>query len=472
VSIILAGIAVLISGYLVPADTTADAVLGQVDFATNAVNQPGGTPAADNLSLLNAAGIAVSSTGRLYISDPNNHRVLSWPNAATLVTGQSADMVFGQPGFTSSTPNNGGLSAGSLFLPQGLSVDEFGHLWVADAFNNRVLRFNDPPNDATPTTADLVIGQPDFTHNDQNLGNGDHGTGVALQDGLQFPGGVIVRWPDVFVADSGNSRVLHYNAPLANKPFADRVFGQYGDFTCRAKNNDGSCNNGCCASVDNLYNPIGLALDHVGRLYVADWFNNRILRFNNPLTSSSPDGVRGQSDFISNASDNGGLDHGLQLPIALTFDQSGRLYVADSGNNRVLVYFHPLTAIIPDAVLGQVGSLFGEDPNHGLGPAQTDANGLFGPVGIAIDGPQNCYVADVNNNRGLRFDRPFELVGDLNCDDVVDNNDVAAFCLALLDPVSYQVAHPGCPILRADVNMDGQINGRDVAAFVTLLLQP
>src|SRR5688572_12943313 len=49
-------------------DTTADAVLGQPDFAQNGANQPAGTPTASNLALSNAAHLAVAPTGRLYVS--------------------------------------------------------------------------------------------------------------------------------------------------------------------------------------------------------------------------------------------------------------------------------------------------------------------------------------------------------------------------------------------------------------------
>lgn len=451
-------------------DDSADAVLGQSDFVSNMANAPGGTPTASNLAMSNAAHLALSSSGRLYISDPDNNRVLSWPDAASFANGASADMVFGQPDFTSDAPNNGGVSAGSFYLPQGVTVDEGGHLWATDAFNSRVLKFNDPTTDATPTLADLVIGQPDFVSNQQNLGNGEHGTDVALPDGLQFPGRVIVRGADVYIADSGNSRVLHYDYPTTNKPFADRVFGQYGDFTRRAKNNDGFGNNGTSASADNLYNPIGLALDGEGRLYVADWANHRILRFDDPLGSTTPIAVYGQPDFVGSAFDNGGPAQGLQLPIDLALDAGGNLYVADSGNNRILVYRSPLTNNLPGIVFGQLGSLTAQDPNHGLGFFTADVEGLFGPTGVALDDSRNVYIADTNNNRALRLDDPLRLPGDLDCDGDVDFVDGELLATALTDFTAYQAAAPGCDPANSDVNSDGMTNGLDVAAFVDLVL--
>lgn len=452
-----------------PLDTTADAVLGQPDFTANIPNQPVGLPTGNNLSISNAAHVAVGPDGRLYVSDSDNNRVLSWPDAGAFANGDPADMVIGQPDFFSSLPNNGGVSASSFFLPQGLAVDEAGNLWVTDAFNSRVLKFNNPLTDATPTEADLVIGQPDFVSNAQNLGNGENGPDVALQDGIQFPGRVVVRGDDVYVADSGNSRVLHYTAPTANKPFADLVFGQFGDFTRRAKNNDGLGVNGCCASIDNLFNPIGLALDAEGNLYIADWNNHRVLRYDSPMTTdTTADAVFGQPDFVSRATDNGGVANGLQLPIDLAFDRWGNLYVADSGNNRLLRYDNPQLDNAADGVFGQLGSFLTEAPNHGLGFFITDADGLFGPTGMAFDAADNLYVVDTNNQRVLRFDTPFSSAGDLNCDGVTDVADTALFALALTDPVAFSSTN--CDISRGDLNFDGDVNGSDIDLFVFLLI--
>ncbi len=60
--------------------------------------------------------------------------------------------------------------------------------------------------------------------------------------------------------------------------------------------------------------------------------------------------------------------------------------------------------------------------------------------------------------------------GDLNCDDIVDFNDVALFAQALADPEEHIELQPGCPILRADFNDDGEIDGRDTSGFVSCLL--
>lgn len=474
--LILSCVLVIVAGgslYASTGDTTADAVLGQPGFEESLPNQPDGSPTSSNLSLSNAAHLAVGPTGRLYVADTDNNRILSWPSAAGFTNGAAADMVIGQPDFVSSLPNNGGVSASALFLPQGLCVDEWGNLWVADAFNSRVLRFDNPETGATPFAADMVIGQPDFLSSAPNLGQGFTEVDAASADSLCFPGRVLVRGGHVWVADSGNSRVLHYANPTANKPSADVVLGQYGDFSCRVKNNDGTCTEkfGAMAGAQNLFNPIGLALAANGALYVSDWMNHRVLRFDDPLTSDTEaDAVIGQVDFAGDQPDAGGVAFGLELPIDLFIDGTGSLYVADSGNHRVLAFLDPAGGGSADVVFGQLGSFSSDAPNHGLPLFLTDADGLWGPTGVAVDTECNLLVADTNNSRVLRFDSPLLVCADLDCDAAMTFGDVAAFVLALLDAEAHAAAHPGCETGRGDLNHDDRVDGRDISLFLSLFL--
>ncbi|MFN0138012.1 MAG: NHL repeat-containing protein [Phycisphaerae bacterium] len=391
-----------VAGQFNPIDTTADAVLGQFDFASQVFNAPIGVPSGVGLSLSNAADVAIAPSGRLFVSDAENNRVLSWPSAAAFSNAAPADLVLGQPDFASTAPNAGGsVSASGFWLPQGLFVDDAEALWVCDAFNSRVLRFDNPAT--TDGIADLVIGQPNFTSGLPNLGGGFEDQGVATADSILFPGRVVVNWPSVFVADSGNSRVLHYTAPMANKPFADRVWGQYGDFRQRAKNNNGVGQDSCCPTDDTLFNPIGIALDAAGSLWVADWQNHRIVRFDDALTSdTTADGVVGQTNFVNSDPDVFGSGTGLQLPIDVEFDARGRLWIADAGNNRIILLRLPLSGRTNRA-LGQPDGLFAQQPNHGLGPFAADAVGLFGPTAIAFTAQGDAIIADTNNTRVLRF---------------------------------------------------------------------
>lgn len=59
--------------------------------------------------------------------------------------------------------------------------------------------------------------------------------------------------------------------------------------------------------------------------------------------------------------------------------------------------------------------------------------------------------------------------GDLNCDRAVNNSDIPAFVLALIDPGAYEREYPGCNRLTVDINRDGTPNNADIPPFVELL---
>ena len=85
---------------------------------------------------------------------------------------------------------------------------------------------------------------------------------------------------NLYVADSGNNRVLEYNTPFdsasgepgAGDTSADFVYGQAGVFTTRSSNLNG-------ASATTLSNPSAVALDGAGNIYIADAGNSRVLEF-------------------------------------------------------------------------------------------------------------------------------------------------------------------------------------------------
>ena len=106
--------------------TTADVVYGQFgSFTTNALDN-GGVSAN---SLSEPTGAALDSSGNLYVADYNNNRVLFYPPGSTTAT-----RVYGHFGsFTTTTANNGGVSANSLYNPEGVAVDSSGNLYVADS---------------------------------------------------------------------------------------------------------------------------------------------------------------------------------------------------------------------------------------------------------------------------------------------------------------------------------------------------
>jgi len=110
-------------------DNIADAVLGQIDFSHNGLNNPGAA------SLDSPGQMAIDASEHLYIVDGNNSRILGWNDATSFSNGQNADIEIGQPDFQTTLCNSGtaggdlaGLGADSLCLPGGVAVDSVGNL--------------------------------------------------------------------------------------------------------------------------------------------------------------------------------------------------------------------------------------------------------------------------------------------------------------------------------------------------------
>jgi sugar lactone lactonase YvrE len=288
-----------------------------------------------------------------------------------------------------------------------VAVDPFGHLYVTDVHNNRVLGWSSVQSFSNGESAALVIGQTDFY-------TGDAASSVSAST-LSLPAGVAADASgNVYVADTGDSRVLIFSNPFAimnatgqNTGFvAFAVIGQVGNFTSHG------CNVGATTpSADTLCSPQGAALDKSGNLYVADTNNNRVLEYDAPVGADTiaADRVFGQlGDFTTNILKNGGVSkESLDAPTEVAVDKNNNLYVADFGENRVLEYDTPLTVTIvagsgdtsADEVWGQGGSFTSSTCNL----SGVSATSLCFPIGVALDGSANLYIADTSNNRVLEL---------------------------------------------------------------------
>lgn len=370
-----------------PGDAVADHVLGQNNFANF---QPGFV---DSRGLHDPSSIAidrVSNPNRLYVADYDNHRVLGWKNARNFKKGTPADLVIGQVNYTSSACNRGGTATDrTLCFPTGLSVDGDGDLYVADGGNNRVLRFPSPFTSGSEfdLAATAVFGQASFTAALCNRG------GSASADTLCSPAGTTLDASgNLYVADglSGvafNNRVLEYDDPKAGGGGTPGVPGADGDKTAdlvfgQASFVAVSCNRGLAAPDDDtLCGATDLAIDADGNLLVADTLNNRVLVFATPRTNQVADQVYGQPDFTHKDLGSGTDD--LRAPTGVVVDGGGNLWIGDF-NGRVLEFDAPL--------LGSNGRsasrVFGATANF---PSAKDIG-----VGadVDLDASGNLYVCD------------------------------------------------------------------------------
>ena len=273
------------TGALWIADTQHDRVVRYDQASTKPVG------AAFNLVLLQPAGLVgklVSSgiaidplTGKVFVAESVNNRVLRFPSYDALATGSQPEAVLGQPNFISSA---GGDAADQLRLPAGLVCTPGGRLWVADAGNHRVLRFDNAAVLPNGASSSVVLGQPDFGISNIGLNASRMYEPRALA--LDPAGGAL------WVGDTGNHRVLRFDAPhlKPNGAAADGVLGQISFLGDSAQTTDRF-----------MSSPAALTFEKGGRLWVLDAGNNRVLRFDNAASKpnwSPADGVLGQPDFL------------------------------------------------------------------------------------------------------------------------------------------------------------------------------
>jgi uncharacterized protein (TIGR03437 family) len=423
----------------IPSPASA-AVTGQADSFSGKVNRGLLQPDATSLASP-VAGAFNTATNEIWIVDTGNHRVLIFPQQAGQYN--AASRVLGQVDFAYNSPNLIEGREVSFALRGGIAVDRNStppHLYVADTANNRVLGFLDARKVGTDSRtlltqkADLVIGQPDLlrslpNYSPSNSQPSDAQTPNAT--GLIAPAGLGVDSNgNLFVADSGNGRVLRFPAPFAQSagtlPRATLVLGQ-GSFTSSIPDPSGVTMN----------TPYGLAQFNDGSLAVSDAVHNRVLIFQKPAGGDFTSGqaaaiVLGQTDFVSIGS--GSTLATLSGPRHIASDSSDRLYVCDTNNNRVLVFTNasksPSGASAALSLPGisqpegiAVSSATGESwiTNTGgnqvlrypeftalqLNPQPTAALNSPQPLAVALDPFDNLIVAEAANRLSFYFPKMF-----------------------------------------------------------------
>jgi sugar lactone lactonase YvrE len=349
---------------------------------------------------------ASQQTRSLFLADARNSRVLVY--SAPFATGQSAIAVLGQTSFTVSTGTP--VSAASMVEPAGVAVDGAGNLYVSDAANCRVLQFNPPFT--TGMAATLAIGQASGT---TNLTTGTClPMAEATSTGLEMPAGLVIDSAgNLWVVDSQNARVLKYPAPITAGEAATVALGQ----TTTGASLGCNQGQGAVASASTLCNPVGLAFDSAGNLWVSDATNSRVLMYPpaNLVTGGSATAELGQPAATAFTSTSHGITGPsattLFRPAGLAFDAMGDLWVADAYNNRALMYAKTDLATNGAAATVELGqpaatAFTSYAPNNGgIGPST-----LVMPYGLAFDTSGRIFVSDAEaegNNRTLVFTPPF-----------------------------------------------------------------
>ena len=424
--------------------------IGQATFTDQ---MPGDcTPTGDNGTtvcvasqyLLGSPGGVAYANGKLFVADSSriagtlvqNRRVVIYdaskfpaPTASIppetsrcpICTGRPdaqmpADVVLGQPNFTTSDP---AVSQTLMRLPTAVASDGV-RLAVADTENNRVLLWNSIPTTNT-AAADVVLGQKDFGTVQQPI--------PTDASSLRAPQGVWIQNDMLFVADTLHHRILIWKTfPTQNNQPADLVLGQP-NFTTAPEPDLTKFTQ--TAHANTMVSPVAVSSDGT-HLFVTDLGYNRILIWNSIPTQNQqgadveigePDldsTIEGGND-VSKMCESTGTDSTtgnpiypircagtLSYPRAAIADEQGRLYVADGGNDRVLIFNSIPTAngASADKVLGQpdmTSDIITDNESfleHNLQRSSSDT--LRTPSSLAWDGT-NLYVADPFDRRVVVF---------------------------------------------------------------------
>lgn len=271
------------------------------------------------------SGIAVDPRGRVFVTDYGGQRVLTWPNFEALKSCSVADGVIG---------------AGDLEGAESVAIDaRSGLVFVADTLSHTVKIYRQSGGSWVKTA---TLGEQDTA-----------GTGT---DHFNFPRGLALDpGGRLFVADDENNRISIFDPPFTN--------GE-------------SAGDSISAGADGgLAGPKAVAM--VGHtLFVADYFDKRVLRFTGPFLT--PNQV-----YVAS-----GVFTGVQKPVDLAVHPDGSLLVTDQQNPHIARYKDAAWVPAPANNPATPTSTFSDN----MGPE---------PLGVAADRDGRIYVADYHRYRVL-----------------------------------------------------------------------
>ena len=319
---------------------------------------------ATNASLNFPMGLDMDAVGNLYVVDEYNNRIRKVDTNGIITTVAGRGPTYPAPGTYSG--DGGPATNACLNLPMGVTVDACGRLYIADMLNSRIRKVE------TNGIITTVAGTNRAGY------SGDSGAATSAQ--ISYPDAVALdATGNLYIADTSNHRI--------------RKVDTNGIITTVAGTNSaGYSGDGGPAANASLHQPIGLALDADGNLYIADTSNNRIRKVdtNGIITTVAGNGNTNYSGD-GGAATNASLYHPLQ-PV---LDAFGDLYIADDYNNRVRKV----------DTNGFISTVAGHGPSYpasgsysGDGGAATNAS-LHDPFGLTFDAAGNLYFVDGSNQR-------------------------------------------------------------------------
>jgi uncharacterized protein (TIGR03437 family) len=301
---------------------------------------------------LNVPFSVTVSGSNLYIADQANNRI-------RLISGGNISTVAGTG--TSGSAGDGSKAINALMAsPTAVALDKSGNLFISDTVNSEVREVIGGVISDFAGTA----GTPGYT------GDG----ALANVAEIDYPSGIVVDSAgNIYFADTLNNRIRQVTTD--------------GNIHTFAGNGDvGFAGDGGPAISASLSNPVALAIDAAGNLYIADDVNNRIREV---TTDGNIHTIAG-SNSLGGYSGDGGLATNAMLnhPRGVAVDAAGNVYIADSFNQRIRV-------VLPSGIIYTVAGLGVQGYGGDGGPALL-AEFNF-PTGVAVSGA-NVYVVDSANS--------------------------------------------------------------------------
>jgi uncharacterized protein (TIGR03437 family) len=305
-------------------------------------------------SLNGPRGVAVDAAGNMHIAGDGNQRIrrVTPAGGITTVAGN------GSGGFSG---DGGPATSASLSDPFGVAVDAAGNLYIADTSNYRVRKVS--PSGIISTVAGN--GVEGFS------GDGGPATSASLSD----PFGVAVDAAgDLYIAHPYHHRV--------------RKVSPSGIITTVAGNGSGGFSgDGGPAAAASLNEPLGVAVDAAGNLYIADRNNYRVRKVSSSGIITT---VAGNGGYMFSGDGGPATSASLAYPSGVAVDAAGNLYIADMDNHRI-------RKVAPAGAITTVAGKWQGGYSGDGGPA-TSAS-LAYPSGVAVDAAGNLYIADAANDR-------------------------------------------------------------------------